>query len=345
MPEKKVITKSTRIRRTTKPKANEVISSSDAANNNQNTNSGLTTDASSGEIKTFKNFERVEEPSFNVTKDKSEFSPFKDDVIIRDSGFASNTTDNTQPISQEQEIPPPDFTPEVETFDTQDTNEGDEIEDGDPTDPKDPAYINPDLDNLTDADKFNAAKSAATEAANWYCNLKPMGFSYLAKPSKKSLDHKIRDGIIDPEIRIQTQDGVVSLKDSINSIQTQAETIFTPKADFKTRIIPPLTKIFMKRGIGMTPEQEVLSILAEDVGTSVLALIQLRSMTTELLEYAADITKQVNINTQNSSSTIDDYEKRLAIMTEELEKEKAKNNSGSQGENKVEVMDEGDLPK
>jgi hypothetical protein len=250
-------------------------------------------------------------PKFEVVQDKEKINPFKEQPIIRDSGLASNQADNTQPISQEKVIPEPDITPNdgetsgvgssyTSNADSEKEtggNIGSDMQGGDEGADKPIDNVNPAMDALSDTDKFKAAKAAATEIVNVYCTYKPALFTWISKPNKKKIKKLVSEGELDMSVKIETEDGQIdTFKNYIKDIEVQSETIYTPADDFKERIIPPLTEVLLKRNIGLTPENQCIAIVAQDLGSSTFQLVQLKKYTSTLIEHASDLSRQVSVN-------------------------------------------------
>lgn len=266
-----------------------------------------------------------------------EYSPFNEAPIIRDSGLGGNQADNTQPLSQEKEIPEPDITPDddspasvggsnsggVNGEQTKDTDNAV----GDGTQPADGGNADTisggspmTTETLSDADRHNAAKAGAVEAVNLYCTYKPMIFTHFAKPSEKKIKALIKKGELNPNIMIETADCTATFKEHIETINEACEDAYAPSEEFRERIIPPLTRIFEKHNMGLTDEQQVLAIVGQDLLTSSIQLYQIKGMQKELLEHACDITKQLEVNTAEKNKEIRQKDNELQQKDDELDK-------------------------
>lgn len=303
-------------------------------------------------------------PKFEVIDDKNDFNPFADQPIIRDSGLAGNQSDNTQPITQEPVIPEPNITPDDgeissvgnmgdnKTIDANQNNDSEIFNNVESNEENQNENINPAMNALPDADRLKAAKAAATEITNLYCTYKPELFKWISKPNKKKINKLVADGELDLNVKIETEDGEVNtLKNYLHAIDVQAETVFNPSDDFRERLIPPLTEVLLKRNIGLTPEQQCIAIVAQDAGTSVIQLVQLKKYTSTLIEHASDLTRQIEVNMKQRDDEIDRLKKQLDEQTKRADKaEKIVNKVvpdaeivGSKPlENKNKSVDEGD---
>jgi hypothetical protein len=224
------------------------------------------------------------------------FSPLQEPRIDRD--YATGDLQDQQPHAEN--IPEPSFTPNadqpiIEEFDDKGnlTSKKPKANKGDIDDSE---LYNPQMNDVSKKEQKQAAEMAAEALIDTYLEYKPKLFKYIGKVPKKKIEKMIRDGKLDMSIKMQFEDGIFSCKQKVDEINNMVDESFKSSPDFKDKILPPLTRIFLKRGIAMTDEQYVLFETAKDMVGSVAELVQIKSMTNQLLVYASDTKMQVELN-------------------------------------------------
>lgn len=228
------------------------------------------------------------------------FSPIHEPRTDRD--YAKGEVIENVADGQDINIPEPDFHPEPVSF-----GGGDEdsvhFEDLPNTEkagrkkkvvhPEDDFSYNTKMENLSKKEKKEAAEMAAEAVVDFYLEYKPKLFRFIGQVPKKKVDKLVHEGKLDMNVAIDFGEmGVHTMREVVEKINTDVESTFIPDPEFKERVVPALTRIFIKRDIGLTDEQYVLIEFGKDIVSSVAELIQIKSYTKSLLEYACDINLQ-----------------------------------------------------
>ena len=206
--------------------------------------------------------------------EEMEFNPLGESVNEK-----SYTRPNVN-ISQDDldaPIPEPMFTPPNIS-----SNDG---TNGQPKKEKNYEQFNPKMEELPKKDKKEGARYVAETIVGIY--------SFLWEMANKSIlfnENKLAkleaDGEIDLNMMLPVGDGqVVTIREFAEEYNRQNDGALKVSQEFMDEVLPVLTQILEKRGIGMTPEQKVLYLFAKDSIQKGLVLYQMMGIQREMLKF------------------------------------------------------------
>jgi hypothetical protein len=146
---------------------------------------------------------------------------------------------------------------------------------------------NPALEDLPEREKRAAVETMVEAVLDLYDGAHIIAQKAAQVPEEK-LYEMHRNGEINLNQRIPigpSEDAnVVELTQAYNS---QAVEALTPNPEFRDKVRPPMTRIFMKRGWGMTDEQALLLHFGQDIITKGILVYQLRAQMNQILKLVA----------------------------------------------------------
>lgn len=172
---------------------------------------------------------------------------------------------------------------EEPTFDAPSFSQYDEEEQGFQSDPEPERPMNPQFSELDNKDKKRGAKQMAEMVLDLYskgCGLLGM----IPQISESKIDSLIADGEIDPNASLPTPSGEVPIRDFAQEYNETVKEAFEVSSEFKEKVTPPLTRVFEKRGIGMTDEQQLIYYFAVDIGSKGVSAFMLKKQTNNILD-------------------------------------------------------------
>lgn len=200
----------------------------------------------------------ADEKNNQTTDNGSNYNPLAEPVVERDYSTPEINFNDQAPIDE------PLFAttdaPLIETApDVRDQQK--------PEDTTSPA-ANAATNDLNDKDKKIAAQTATKVMLDGYGKF--WGFAgRLAKISERKLGKEIRNGNINERLMLPVDTGSgpqeISLQSFVQAYNGSIDEALSVDEDFVKEISPVLTRVLMKRGIGMTDEQLLLWILGKDV--------------------------------------------------------------------------------
>lgn len=152
-----------------------------------------------------------------------------------------------------------------------------------PKQPKQPLQqLNPEMEDLSNKDKRDSAKYVAETIVGGYefiCGLANRGLLFNENKLKKLQ----ASGEIDLSMQLPIGNGqFMTIYEFIQEYNEQNKDALAVSQEFKDEIIPVLTKVLEKRGIGMTIEQKLLFIAGKDVAQKAIISFQLVSIMKEM---------------------------------------------------------------
>lgn len=133
------------------------------------------------------------------------------------------------------------------------------------------------IKELPDADKEAAAEGLSQVVLGIYgFGCKQLGA--LTKISDKKLSKLEDEDLIDTSMRIPIDKSTTaSVRQIVDSINSQAEDAFEVTDEFKEKALPVMTSVFKKKGWGVTEEQNLLIMFGMDIAQKVTIVAQMRS--------------------------------------------------------------------
>lgn len=133
------------------------------------------------------------------------------------------------------------------------------------------------IKELPDADKEAAAEGLSQVVLGIYgFGCKQLGA--LTKISDKKLSKLEDEDLIDTSMRVPIDKSTTaSVRQIVDSINSQAEDAFEVTDEFKEKALPVMTSVFKKKGWGVTEEQNLLIMFGMDIAQKVTIVAQMRS--------------------------------------------------------------------
>jgi len=150
-----------------------------------------------------------------------------------------------------------------------------------------------------------AAKGLVEQALNIYA-LGCKGMGYLAKIKEKKVDELAGDGAIDMSLRIPIDAHTsVTIPQVVQGFNGEIDDAFSVDEDFKDSVRPAMTRVFIKRGWGMTDEQQLMLAFGMDLAQKGALLVKLRKEGDAQLQRFIEMTdyakgKNVNFVAKNT---------------------------------------------
>ncbi len=150
-----------------------------------------------------------------------------------------------------------------------------------------PPPVNPAMAELDEKNKSNAAKHAAQMCMQTYEWLHDVANKQLPI-SKRKIQKLERDGKINLGVPMPMPNGQqITVGQYIQLYNSQQEEVFIVSQKFKDDVIPLLEEIFKKKGIGMTPEQQLMYLVGQDLvvkAAIAMDLVKIKRQSLKLLE-------------------------------------------------------------
>ena len=138
------------------------------------------------------------------------------------------------------------------------------------------AFSQQELNELPDKQKEEAAKGLVEQALNIY-TLGCKGMGYLAKIKESKVDKLARDGSIDMNLRVPVDAYTsVSIPQIVQGFNAEIQDTFEVTEEFKESVRPAMTRVFIKRGWGVTDEQQLLLAFGMDLAQKGAILVKLK---------------------------------------------------------------------
>jgi len=285
------------------------------------------------------NFDFV--PENSPTPEIGGFNPLGDAPIKRD--YSSPTID--QGVSQELAEPSFHKTTFSEAAQEKETilnTASQESQSIGAKPPEDGDLKNPALNQLDDQEKRLAAEQLVDAAIDTYETLWSLAGG-MVQVSDKKIKQLVKDGKLDPQLKIpiDEQGTEVTAIEFIQSFNAQVPEAVEADPAFRKKVRAPLTRIFEKKGWGMTDEQVVLFAVIKDSATKGMAAYALKKTMNQVLEQLQEQTQLMKAEGQGREKDYDDdleveeitdveleYERRMAELRKE---QKAKANRPKRG--------------
>lgn len=218
--------------------------------------------------------EEQESPNFS---DVVNYNPLGDNVEEKDYQRANIAGAQRLPEIEEPTFEPPsleDIRPEM--FGGSDGEDEDEI------------FGKERLNDLPKGDKKKAAKQMAEMILEGYSSICAFGGNF-ANMNEGQLLQMQTEGKIDLQMPIPVSPTErVGVVDFVQSYNAQIDEAMEVTDEFKDSVREPMTRIFEKKGVGMTDEQFLLVMFGKDVITKTATTIALKRQLTRTLELVYD---------------------------------------------------------
>jgi hypothetical protein len=218
------------------------------------------------------NFNREPEENEEVFID-ADYNPLSEPINEKPYTKPNVTID---PEDLKGDIPEPDFTPPPMG--------SSEFEDEPPISKKErpqqspprperkppPAPLNPEMEGAKKSDNKKSARMLAEMSIQGYELLHKLG--NMAIPiSQKQINKMVEKGVdLNMQLPYDERGSTMSVGEFIEEYNDQNKELLTVDQDFKDEVLPVLTEVYERRGLGATPEQKLAFIVAKDVGVKVM---------------------------------------------------------------------------
>ena len=144
----------------------------------------------------------------------------------------------------------------------------------------------------------------------------------MARISDSKLSQYEAEGMLDRTMEIPVDaHTTATVQDVVDSINTQVDDIFVVTDEFEERTRPLMKKIFLKRGWGVSDEQQLLIYVATDVQEKVMAAVQIRkSANYQLDSFSKMYEKKLEMDRRNAKAeyVAAGVEEKVKTQAEEL---------------------------
>lgn len=156
--------------------------------------------------------------------------------------------------------------------------------------------FNPSMNNLSDKDTKESAEHLAKAIVDGYEQLHVLGNNWL-QISQKELNNLVAEGLVNLNVEIPYEYGkFIPAGELIKEVNEQNKDVLSVSKEFRKEVIPLLTKILAKRGVGMTDEQKLMFIVGKDLVLKGIVIYQVKSATKQLIEVIKEYTNALRDN-------------------------------------------------
>ncbi len=233
--------------------------------------------------------------SEDINADESILSPMHEPR--KDREYAQGDTNNFV-----GDIPEPSFTPEY-VPDEEIIEGGEKHFASEKTKTKQDNEIG-ENNELTEAEKQEAAACAAEELIDSYVQYTPMLFKYISRFPEKKLKKLVLEGKVDENLQLNVDGQVCTLNERVTKYNAEIETAFDVEPEFKEKLMPPLTRVFAKAGVGLSDGQFIAIEVGKDLVQKGFLVYQLRQQNAEMLLAMQDYTTQIRLHEERKVSEI-----------------------------------------
>jgi len=219
------------------------------------------------------------------------YNPFSESV--EEKAYRTPKIENSPLIG---EIEEPTFErPSLSDLMKDNEAKAEEQQGGEPSD----SFAQDEIRELPSKDQEEAAKGLVEQALNLY-GLGCKGLAWMSKIKESKVDDLAKDGLIDLSLKVPIDAHTsVSIPQVVEGFNSEVEETFIVSDDFKDEVRPIMTRVFVKRGWGMTDEQQLMFAFGMDFAQKGAVLMQLKKqgdMQIERFMEMTDIARGRNVN-------------------------------------------------
>jgi len=153
-----------------------------------------------------------------------------------------------------------------------------------------PAPFNQEMNELSDPEKKKAAEQSAAFIMNIYKAAHHWG-NGMIQISDKKISRLQMEGEINLSVGVPyAHHGFISLGEFIQEYNNQAGEVLTVEPEFEEAVLPPLTRVLAKKGMGMTDENYLMFMFGTDIVKKGQMIYSMKRQTREILQFAKDQT-------------------------------------------------------
>jgi len=188
---------------------------------------------------------------------------------------------------------------------------------------------NPVMEDLPDGEKKAAVKTMVNAVLDAYDGLHLVAQRAVQYP-EDNIHRLHKEGEINMYQRIPAgpRGEDVSVLDLTQSYNQQAAEALEPSEDFREKVTPPMTRVFQKKGWGMTDEQALMLYFGQDIAQKAIIVASLRGQMNKIIEaVSVDKPKQAppqseeatNMEAEMMDETVDSFEEQITSNSHEEE--------------------------
>ena len=156
------------------------------------------------------------------------------------------------------------------------------------------AFSQEEVRELPQKQQEEAAKGLVEQALNLY-TLGCKGLGHLSKIKESKVDDLAKEGLIDLSIQVPIDPYTnVSIPEIVQGFNSEVGDAFEVSEDFKDEVRPIMNRVFVKRGWGMTDEQQLMFAFGMDFAQKGAILMQLKKQGDVQLQKFMDMTDYAN---------------------------------------------------
>lgn len=151
--------------------------------------------------------------------------------------------------------------------------------------------VNPDLNDISEAEKQAAAEQAAEMIIAMYSGLKASA-PKLFMVSQRKLKKMEEQGLINLTLRLQRSPNdptPTSILEIVNNFNATASQGFIVSQEFKDMVKPVLTRVLKKKGVGLSDEQTLMLLFGQDIAQTAFSIFSGMRQRNEMLNQLKDI--------------------------------------------------------
>lgn len=144
---------------------------------------------------------------------------------------------------------------------------------------------NPVMEDLPDGEKKAAVKTMVNAVLDAYDGLHLVAQRAVQYP-EDNIHRLHKEGEINMYQRIPagSRGEDVSVLDLTQSYNQQAAEALEPSEDFREKVTPPMTRVFQKKGWGMTDEQALMLYFGQDIAQKAIIVASLRGQMNKIID-------------------------------------------------------------
>tara|TARA_R110000822_G_scaffold419_10_gene1938 strand:- start:1163 stop:2296 length:1134 start_codon:yes stop_codon:yes gene_type:complete len=156
------------------------------------------------------------------------------------------------------------------------------------------SFAQEEIQELPQKQQEEAAKGLVEQALNLY-TLGCKGLGHLSKIKESKVDDLAKEGLIDLSIQVPIDPYTnVSIPEIVQGFNSEVVDAFDVSEDFKDEVRPIMNRVFIKRGWGMTDEQQLMFAFGMDFVQKGAILMQLKKQGDVQLQKFMDMTDYKN---------------------------------------------------
>ena len=156
------------------------------------------------------------------------------------------------------------------------------------------SFAQEEIQNLPPKQQQEAAKGLVEQALNLY-SLGCKGLGWMAKIKESKVDDLAKEGAIDMSIKVPIDPyTAVTIPQVVEGFNSEINDAFEVTEDFKEEVRPIMTRVFVKRGWGMSDEQQLMFAFGMDIAQKGAIMFQLKKQGDMQIERFIEMTEIAN---------------------------------------------------